>query len=111
MLINSHSRSVYTFLCLGKTSHAAAAPWEGINALDAAVSCYNAMSMLRQQIKPTSRLHSIFTDGGQKANIIPERSELDVYMRGLTDEETLELTEKVKNCARGSALATGMILL
>ena len=65
--------------------------------------------MLRQQTKPTSRVHAVITDGGQKPNIIPERSELNIYMRGLTDDDTLDLTEKVKNCARGAATATGML--
>ena len=63
--------------------------------------------MLRQQIKPTSRVHAVITDGGKKPNIIPERSQLNIYMRGVTDEDTLELTEKVKNCAKGAAAATG----
>ena len=93
----------------GRPSHAAAAPWLGINALDAAVAFYTSISMLRQQTKPTSRVHAIITDGGEKPNIIPERSELSMYVRGLTDEDTLDLTEKVKNCARGAATATGNI--
>jgi len=101
------ARGQLTVTFHGRTSHAAAAPWEGINALDAAVACYNAISMLRQQTKPTSRVHCVITDGGEKPNIIPERSELNIYMRGLTDEDTLDLMEKVRNCAKGSALATG----
>lgn len=34
----------------GKPAHASAAPWEGVNALDAVVSAYVNISMLRQQI-------------------------------------------------------------
>lgn len=41
----------------GKASHAAAYPWEGLNALDAAVLAYNNLSVLRQQMKPTWRVH------------------------------------------------------
>lgn len=41
----------------GKASHASGAPWDGINALDAAVQCYTNISHLRQQIKPTWRVH------------------------------------------------------
>lgn len=41
----------------GKASHAAGFPWEGVNALDAAVSCYNNISCLRQQMKPDWRVH------------------------------------------------------
>jgi len=39
----------------GRTAHAAGVPWEGINALDAIVSAYNNIGLLRQQILPTNR--------------------------------------------------------
>jgi metal-dependent amidase/aminoacylase/carboxypeptidase family protein len=58
----------------GKSSHAAAAPWEGINALDALVAGYNGISMLRQQIHPTSRIHGIIKNGGAAPNIIPDKT-------------------------------------
>lgn len=41
----------------GKASHASAYPWEGVNALDAAVLAYNSVSVLRQQLRPDWRLH------------------------------------------------------
>ena len=52
--VNGHnvSRVIVTFK--GKASHAAAAPWDGVNALDAAVMTYSAVSCMRQQMKPTS---------------------------------------------------------
>ena len=46
----------------GKASHSAAFPWEGINALDAAVLAYNNISVLRQQIKPEWRVHGKESD-------------------------------------------------
>ena len=65
----------------GQTSHAAACPWEGVNALDAVVSCYNAISMLRQQIKQTARIGCVIKDGGVQANIIPELASLEIIVR------------------------------
>lgn len=41
----------------GKASHASAYPWEGVNALDAAVLAYSNLSALRQQLKPEWKLH------------------------------------------------------
>lgn len=41
----------------GKASHASSYPWDGVNALDAAVLAYNNVSVLRQQLKPEWRLH------------------------------------------------------
>ena len=48
----------------GKASHASADPWEGVNALDACIQTFNAVSMLRQQMRPECRIHGIITDGG-----------------------------------------------
>jgi metal-dependent amidase/aminoacylase/carboxypeptidase family protein len=39
----------------GKPAHAASMPWQGINALDAAVQAYNGTAVLRQQLMPEDR--------------------------------------------------------
>lgn len=94
----------------GVSSHASAFPWEGINALDAAVMAYNAVSVLRQQLKPTWRLHGVITDGGAKPNIIPEKASLEYYVRAPTEEELSDLREKVHRCFQSAAQATGNFL-
>ncbi|XP_045399966.1 xaa-Arg dipeptidase [Lemur catta] len=91
----------------GKASHAAAYPWEGVNALDAAVLAYNNLSMLRQQMKPTWRVHGIIKNGGVKPNIIPSYSELVYYFRAPSMKELQVLTKKAEDCFRAAALATG----
>lgn len=69
------------------------------------------MSILRQQTKPTSRVHGIITDGGNKSNIISEISEMEYCVRGLEDKDVTELLEKVVACAKGAANATGKTLI
>nr|XP_056712414.1 xaa-Arg dipeptidase [Euleptes europaea] len=91
----------------GKASHAAAYPWEGVNALDAAVLAYNNLSLLRQQMKPTWRVHGIIKNGGVKPNIIPSYAELEFYLRAPSLRELSVLTEKAENCFKAAALATG----
>ncbi|XP_028728593.1 peptidase M20 domain-containing protein 2 [Peromyscus leucopus] len=91
----------------GKASHAAAYPWEGVNALDAAVLAYNNLSALRQQMKPTWRLHGIIKNGGVKPNIIPSYSELIYYFRAPSMKELQVLTKKAEDSFRAAALATG----
>ena len=49
----SYSLVLVTVQYTGKAAHASAFPWEGKNALDAAVACYNNIALLRQQMKPT----------------------------------------------------------
>ncbi|XP_070589297.1 xaa-Arg dipeptidase [Erythrolamprus reginae] len=91
----------------GKDSHAAAYPWEGLNALDAAVLAYNNLSLLRQQMKPTWRVHGIIKNGGVKPNIIPSYTELEFYLRAPSLRELSTLKEKAVNCFKAAALATG----
>lgn len=69
------------------------------------------MSILRQKTKPTSRVHGIITDGGNKSNIISEISEMEYCARGLEDKGVIELLEKVIACAKGAANATGKTLI
>ena len=42
---------------LGVEAHAAEFPWEGVNALDAAILCYNNVSCMRQQLPPGWMIH------------------------------------------------------
>ncbi|XP_074166410.1 xaa-Arg dipeptidase [Sminthopsis crassicaudata] len=91
----------------GKASHAAAYPWEGLNALDAAVLAYNNLSVLRQQMKPSWRVHGIIKHGGVKPNIIPSYSELIYYLRTPSVKELPILTKKAEDCFKAAALATG----
>ena len=99
--------ATYIVTFTGKASHASTHPWEGINALDAAVTTYNSISVLRQQIRPDWRVHMIITDGGAKGNIIPEKAAMEVWVRAPTREEITVLTGKVETCVKASALATG----
>ncbi|XP_030838263.1 peptidase M20 domain-containing protein 2-like [Strongylocentrotus purpuratus] len=91
----------------GLASHASAVPWEGVNALDAAVMCYTSISVMRQQLKPEWRVHGVFTNGGARPNIIPEEAELLYYLRAPDSKQLDVLQAKVKGCAKGAAIATG----
>ncbi|XP_071112936.1 xaa-Arg dipeptidase-like [Haliotis cracherodii] len=91
----------------GKASHAAGFPWNGINALDAAVLCYQNVSCLRQQMKPDWRVHGVIHNGGVKPNIIPELTEMEFNCRAPTDNEVKELTKKFSACVEAAATATG----
>ncbi|XP_074547726.1 peptidase M20 domain-containing protein 2-like [Halichoeres trimaculatus] len=91
----------------GKASHASAYPWEGVNALDAAVLAYNNISVLRQQLKPDWRLHGIIKHGGVKPNIIPDFTELQFYLRTPLLKDLCVLKEKAVACFRAAAVATG----
>jgi amidohydrolase len=56
----------------GKASHAASAPEDGINALEAVILTFNNVNALRLHLKSDARVHGIINNGGSAANIIPE---------------------------------------
>jgi len=91
----------------GESAHAAAAPQEGRNALDAAVLAYNSVAALRQHILPDERIHGIFTDGGQKPNIVPSSASMEWYVRSPTLASLQPLKERVVECFQAGAMATG----
>ena len=91
----------------GRAAHAAAAPWEGVNALDAAVSAYTGLSMLRQQMKPSWRVNVIISEGGVKPNIIPERASLELIIRAPTEKELAALKGKVNAVVQSAGQLAG----
>ena len=91
----------------GKAAHAAAAPWEGRNALDAAVLGYMNVAALRQHIRPSERVHGIITEGGEKPNIVPRRAGATWYVRSDTISTLQPLKERVVSCLEGATSACG----
>ena len=91
----------------GRTAHSGAAPWEGINALDAAVLAYNNVSALRQQIQPSERVHGIIQGNNWAPNVVPGESTLIYNVRAPTVSALKALTKRVQNCFEAAALATG----
>jgi len=91
----------------GKPAHGAASPHKGINALDALVNFYVAVSTLRQQLTSDVRIHGIVSKGGDAANIIPDHTQGQFYVRAMKKEQLQAVIDKVKKCAHGAAMVTG----
>jgi len=92
---------------LGKAAHAAAEPYDGVNALDGLVLGWNAMSALRLLVRSDSRIHGIITDGGKAANIIPDRAAARLMVRSPDNAYLADLRRRVLACFEGAAVATG----
>ncbi len=103
----SQAMEAVRFKYFGKTAHAAGSPHLGINALDGVITLFNGINAMRQQICETDRIHGIITNGGEAANIIPDFCSADFYIRSSSDKNLKKLSERVKRCAEGAALATG----
>ncbi|HIX44454.1 MAG TPA: M20 family metallopeptidase [Candidatus Kurthia intestinigallinarum] len=91
----------------GKSAHAASAPEEGINALDAVIQLYNGINALRQHVAADVRIHGIITNGGDAPNIVPDYASARFYIRANSWNRTAETAKKVEAIAEAAALATG----
>jgi amidohydrolase len=92
---------------LGKAAHAAAEPYDGVNALDGLMLGWNAMSALRLLVRSDSRIHGIITDGGKAPNIIPDRAAARLMVRSPDNTYLADLRRRVLACFEGAAVATG----
>lgn len=91
----------------GKEAHAAANPWLGVNALDALITAYNALSVLRQQTMPGDIIQGHITDGGAAPNIIHAYAAGVFVARADTLARLKQLRPKVDACFEAGAKATG----
>ncbi|KAF9779088.1 hypothetical protein IL306_002536 [Fusarium sp. DS 682] len=89
----------------GQASHAGAEPWNGINALDAAVAAYVNVSMLRQQIRPDERVNGVFEVGGTVPNVIPQYTRMSWCIRSPTVSRCEDLVKRVHACFEAGAAA------
>lgn len=92
---------------IGKASHAAAYPEEGVNALDGVIQTFNGVNALRQHLRQDVRIHGIITEGGIAPNIIPARAACYFYVRAADLDEVARVREKLISCAEGAARAAG----
>jgi amidohydrolase len=91
----------------GRTAHASGTPDQGINALDAMITAYTSLNAIRQHLRPDGRIHGVITHGGDAPNVIPDYAAGLFYVRAGSLAYLDEIFERVKNCARGAALAIG----
>jgi amidohydrolase len=91
----------------GKESHAAVAPYLGVNAVDAITVSQVAIGLLRQQLAPGQMMHGIVTDGGQATNVIPGRAQMEYTMRANDAASLRELEARMSDCFLAGAVATG----
>lgn len=100
---NAIFSTVFTFK--GQTAHSAS-PWTARSALDAVEIMNVATNFLREHLFYTNRLHYVITNGGEAPNVVPDNASVWYFTRN-TDDRVEEMHEKIINCARAAALATG----
>lgn len=91
----------------GKAAHAAADPFNGINALNAVIETFNGINALRQHVTPDARIHGIITHGGDAPNIVPDYARAVFFVRSGTVRAMEQLVAKVRRVAEGAGEMTG----
>lgn len=104
---NAQSMDSIEFKFKGKATHAAASPYEGINALDAVMLMFAGINALRQHIRSDVRIHGIVSEGGMASNIIPDKAACKIGTRAIERKDLNDITNKVINIAKGAELMTG----
>jgi len=102
-VISSLALDALEFTFHGRAAHAVAAPYFGINALDALINFFVGINALKKQISQDMKINGIITEGGSVPNIIPERAVARFYLRARKRKDLDELREKVIRCAEGAA--------
>ncbi|KAH9172935.1 hypothetical protein EDB89DRAFT_1961708 [Lactarius sanguifluus] len=83
------------------------APWDGVNALDAAFVAYAGISALRQQIRPEQRVHGVISGRDWAPNVIPDYAKVSWSVRAETRDALEQLRERVVRCLESGGSATG----
>ncbi|KAG7104090.1 Peptidase M20 domain-containing protein 2 like [Verticillium longisporum] len=91
----------------GREAHAAASPWEGVNAQDALLVANTALGFMRQQMRPSDKVHGFIASGGSRINVIPALATASYQIRSNDAEQLANFTERVVACFEAGALASG----
>ncbi len=119
VVLQVHAHSLDTVVCqamarrtlvveyFGKAAHAAAAPQDGINALDALVLFYQSAALLRARFPAGCLFHGIIEEGGKAANIIPDYARGRFSLRADSMAKVANLWKMIAASAESAAAATG----
>src|SRR4051794_19824695 len=89
----------------GRAAHAAFDPWNGRSAVDGLELFTHAVNMMREHIRPTSRMHYAILKGGDVPNVVPEYGKVWIWLRDEKRELVDEMLQRLRKMAEGSAMA------
>jgi aminobenzoyl-glutamate utilization protein B len=92
----------------GKSAHAAADPWNGRSALDAAELFTTGINFMREHVKPSVRMHYVYTKAGKVPNVIPDEASVWLWIRDSKRSGVAEVSDRMRDIAKGAALMAGV---
>jgi aminobenzoyl-glutamate utilization protein B len=90
----------------GQAAHGAADPWNGRSALDAVELMNHGVNLMREHVRPSSRIHYVISSGGEAPNVVPEYARVWYYVRDTVRTEVDKNYAWVLNIAAAAAQAT-----
>jgi amidohydrolase len=93
----------------GAEAHSGAAPWNGVNALNAANIAMSGIDAQRETFKDSDavRVHYFITKGGDAVNIVPSEVRMEMMIRAGSVKAIKDASMKVDRALRGGAMALG----
>lgn len=93
----------------GKASHAAIAPHQGVNALNAASLGLNALAFQRETFRDMDyvRVHSIVSKGGNMVNVVPDEVVVENQVRAKNMAAMMDASAKTNRAFEAGAHAMG----
>jgi amidohydrolase len=93
----------------GAEAHSGAAPWNGVNAQNAANIAMSAIDAQRDTFKDADavRVHYFITKGGDAVNIVPSEVRMEMMIRAATVDAIKDASMKVDRALKGGAFAMG----
>lgn len=93
----------------GVSSHAAEAPFNGVDAVSAASLAQTALNFQRESFrdKDTVRVHGFISSGGEAMNVIADKSVMEFSVRANNIPAILDADKKFDRAMRAGAVGTG----
>jgi len=105
---SSQSMVSYMVDFRGKSAHAAADPWNGRSALDAAEFFTHGINYLREHVHPSVRMHYVFKKAGDVPNVIPAEASVWIWLRDSKRSGVAAVEKRMREIARGAAIMAGV---
>ncbi len=105
---NQQTRALNNFTVefYGQAAHASSDPWNGRSALDAVELMNYGVNLMREHVRPSTRIHYVIPSAGEAPNVVPEYAKVWYYVRD-EDREAVERNyEWILQIAAGAASAT-----
>src|ERR1700722_19145557 len=104
--LNQNGLVSIEYMFKGESAHAAAAPWRGRSALDAAELMDVGWNFKREHLRLAQRSHYVITDGGDQPNVVPPTAAVWYYFREADYDHIMDMWRIGDNMAKAATLMT-----